>query len=125
MVNFHENFVIATLKVQKFIKKFMNFLIYSALTVIFQKFKNQFLMTVHTLLGSFFPTFTLLSLAKKSKTLSPKKKSSKIHKECLNKYFGPKILTTNILDINVHKMYGCDKNQVPYCNVKSFKVYKT
>jgi hypothetical protein len=33
----------------------------------------------------------------------------------------PKILTTNTLGPNVHKMYECDKNQVPYYNVKSFK----
>jgi hypothetical protein len=83
-------------------------------------------MIVHTLFGSFFPAFTLLSLGKKSKTLSlEKKKSSRTHKECLNKYFRPKILTTNILDIDVHKMYECDKNQMPYCNVKKFKVHKT
>jgi len=37
------------------------------------------------------------------------------------KTFWPKILTTNTLGANVHRMYECDKNQVPYCNVKSFK----
>ncbi len=31
--------------------------------VIFQNFKAQFLRTVHTLFGSFFPTFTLLLLS--------------------------------------------------------------
>jgi hypothetical protein len=28
---------------------------------------------------------------------------------------------TNTLSNNVHKMYECDKNQVPYYNVKSFE----
>jgi hypothetical protein len=46
-----------------------------------------------------------------------KKRGSKIHKECLNKFFWPKILTTNTLGINVRKIYECDKNQMPYCNV--------
>jgi hypothetical protein len=50
-----------------------------------------------------------------------RKKNSKIHKECLTNIFWPKILITNILDTNVHKIYECDKNQVPYYNVKSFK----
>jgi hypothetical protein len=36
-------------------------------------------------------------------------------------FFWPKILTTNTLSTNVHKMYECDKNQVPYYNVKIFK----
>jgi hypothetical protein len=49
------------------------------------------------------------------------KKSSKIHRECLNNFFWPKILSTNTLGINIHKMYECDKNQMPYCNVKNFK----
>jgi len=26
---------------------------------------------------------------------------------------------------DVHKMYECDKNQMPYCSVKKFKVHKT
>jgi hypothetical protein len=50
-----------------------------------------------------------------------KTKSLKTHKECLNKLFWPKIFTTNTLHVNVYKMYECDKNQMPYCNVKSFK----
>jgi len=50
-----------------------------------------------------------------------KKKSSKTHKECLNKFFWRKTFTTNTLGTNLHKMYECDKNQMPYCNVKSFK----
>jgi hypothetical protein len=50
-----------------------------------------------------------------------KKKSSKIHKECLNNFFRPKIFITNTLCINVYKMYEFDKNQMHYCNVKSFK----
>jgi hypothetical protein len=33
--------------------------------------------------------------------------------------FWPKIFITNILYANVYKMYECDKNQMPYCNVKS------
>jgi hypothetical protein len=45
-----------------------------------------------------------------------KKKSSKIHKECLNKIF-----TINILCVNVYEMYEYDKNPMPYCNVKKFK----
>jgi hypothetical protein len=60
----------------------------------------------------------LPSLVKKSKTLSPKKKKgSRIHKECLNKCFWPKILSTNTLGTIVHKMYESDKNQVTYYNV--------
>jgi len=51
-----------------------------------------------------------------------KTKSLKTHKECLNKLFWPKIFTTNTLHVNVYKMYECDKNQMPYCNVKSFKM---
>ncbi len=50
-----------------------------------------------------------------------KKKHLRIHKECLNKFFWPKILITNTLGTNVHKMYECDKNQVPYCNVQVSK----
>jgi hypothetical protein len=36
------------------------FFIYSVPMVIFQIFKEQFLRIVHTLVGSFFPTFTLM-----------------------------------------------------------------
>jgi len=50
-----------------------------------------------------------------------KKKGWKTHKKCLNKFFWFKILTTNTLSINLHKIYQFDKNQIPYCNVKSFK----
>jgi hypothetical protein len=50
-----------------------------------------------------------------------RKKSSRIHKECLNNFFWPKIFTTNTLCVNVYKMHECDKNQMPNCNVKSFK----
>jgi len=49
------------------------------------------------------------------------KKSSKTHKECLKNVFWPKTFITNILCVNVYKMYECDKNQMPYCNVKCFK----
>jgi hypothetical protein len=48
-----------------------------------------------------------------------RKKNSRTHKECLNNFFWPKIFITNILCANVYKMYECDKNQMPYCNVKS------
>jgi hypothetical protein len=81
-------------------------------------------MIVYTLLGFFFPAFTLLSLEKKIQDFVSKKQKLKDSYGMSKKYFGPKILTTNILDINVHKMYECDKNQVPCCNVKSFKLYK-
>ncbi len=50
-----------------------------------------------------------------------RKKSSKTHKECLNKFFWPKIFTTNTLCVNVYKMYECDKNQMPYYNVEGLK----
>jgi len=50
-----------------------------------------------------------------------KKEVQRLIKKCLNKFFWPKILTTNTLGTNVQKMYECDKNQVPYYNVKSFK----
>jgi hypothetical protein len=50
-----------------------------------------------------------------------KKKSSRIHKQCINNFFWPKIFTTNTLCANVHKMYEYDKNQMPYYNVKKFK----
>jgi hypothetical protein len=50
-----------------------------------------------------------------------KKKSWKIHKECLNNFFWPKIFITNTLCANVYKMYECDKNQMPYFNLKRFK----
>jgi len=48
-------------------------------------------------------------------------KSSNIHKECYFFFFGPKILPTNTLGTDVHKMYEYDKNQVPYYNVKKLK----
>jgi hypothetical protein len=70
-------------------------------------------------LNKFHDSYQVL---KKSKALSlEKKKSSRIHKECLNKLFLPKILTANTFDTNVHKMHECDKNQVRFCNVKSFQ----
>jgi len=50
-----------------------------------------------------------------------RKKSSKIYKECLKKFFWPKILTINTLCVNVCRKYECYKNQMPYYNVKSFK----
>ncbi len=63
----------------------------------------------------------LPSLGKKSKTLSPKKKEVPKLIRNVYKVFWPKILITNTLNINVHKMYECDKNQVPYCIAKRFK----
>ncbi len=50
-----------------------------------------------------------------------RKKSSRIHKECLDNFFRPKIFTTNTLCVNVYKMYECDKNEMPYCNVRFLK----
>jgi hypothetical protein len=35
--------------------------------------------------------------------------------------FWPKIFTPSTLCVNVYKMHECDKNQMPYHNVKSFK----
>jgi hypothetical protein len=32
-----------------------------------------------------------------------------------------KIFTTNTVCTNVHKLYECDKNQMPYYNVKTLK----
>jgi hypothetical protein len=56
----------------------------------------------------------------KNPILSHEKKKSKIiHKECLN-FFWPKNFTTNTLFAIVYKMYECDKNQMPYCNVIFF-----
>jgi len=34
--------------------------------------------------------------------------------------FLSKIFTKNTLCANVYKVYECDKNQMPYCNVKKF-----
>jgi len=53
-----------------------------------------------------------------------RKKRLRIHKECLNNFFWPKIFTTNTLCVNVYKMYEGDNNQMPYYNVKSFKKSK-
>jgi hypothetical protein len=53
-----------------------------------------------------------------------RKKSSMTHKECLNNFFWPKIFTTNTLCVNVYKMYECEKNQMPYCNVIFFHKVK-
>jgi hypothetical protein len=50
-----------------------------------------------------------------------RKKSSRTHKKFPNKFFWPMIFTLNTLCVNVYKMYECDKNQMPYNNVKSFK----
>jgi hypothetical protein len=60
-------------------------------------------------------------LEKKKKLCFLQKRSSKIHKECLNNLFWHEVLTKNTLGTNEHKMYECDKNQMPYCNIKSFK----
>jgi len=53
-----------------------------------------------------------------------KKKSLRTHKECLNNFFDSSFFTTNTLCANVYKMYECDKNQMPHCNVKNFKMSK-
>jgi hypothetical protein len=53
-----------------------------------------------------------------------KNKSSRTHKEHLNKLFYFKIFTTSTLTANVYKMFKCDKNQVSYCNVQKFKKWK-
>ncbi len=50
-----------------------------------------------------------------------KKINSRTHKECLNNFFWPKIFITKTLCANVYKMYEYDKNQMFYCNGKSFK----
>ncbi len=50
-----------------------------------------------------------------------KKKSSRIYNKYLNNFFWPKISTTNVACANLYKMYECDKNQMPYYNVKSLK----
>jgi len=55
------------------------------------------------------------------KFVSWEKKSWRIHKKCLNNFFCPKMFITNTLCTNVYKMYECDKNQMPYYNVKNFK----
>jgi hypothetical protein len=60
-------------------------------------------------------------LEKSPKLCLIRKRSSKTYKECLNFFFWPKILTINTLCANVCKMYECDKNQMPYYNVKSYK----
>jgi len=52
--------------------------------------------------------------------ITQEKKNSRIHKEFVNNSFWPKIFTTNTLCVNVYIIYECDKNQMPYCNVKSF-----
>jgi hypothetical protein len=49
-----------------------------------------------------------------------KNKSSRTHKEHLNKLFYLKIFTTSTLTTNVYQMFKCDKNQVSYCNVQNF-----
>jgi hypothetical protein len=49
-----------------------------------------------------------------------RKKSSRTQKKCPNNSFSPKIFTTNILCVNVYKIYEYDKNQMPNCNGKSF-----
>jgi hypothetical protein len=34
-----------------------------------------------------------------------------------------KIYTTNSLTINVYKIFKCDNNQMPYCNVQGSKTW--
>jgi hypothetical protein len=59
MVNFHENFVIATLKVKELISYIYIYIfdIYCSHGV-FSKIQKQFIRTIHTLLSSFFLAFT-------------------------------------------------------------------
>ncbi len=38
--------------------------------------------------------------------------------------FWPNSFTTNMSCVNVYKMYECDKNKMPYCNVIFFKKSK-
>ncbi len=60
------------------------------------------------------------SLEKIQDFVSWKKKSSLTHGKYLNNLFGPNIFTTNTSCANVYKMYECDKNKMPYHNVKVF-----
>jgi hypothetical protein len=53
---------------------------------------------------------------KQFRTLHHEKKNSKIHKECLNNFFWPKIFTINTICVNVYKTYECDSNLMPYWN---------
>ncbi len=50
------------------------------------------------------------SLKKIQDFVTWKKTNAKIHKECSNNFFWPKIFTTKTLYVNVYKMYACDKN---------------
>ncbi len=61
------------------------------------------------------------SLKKIQNFVSWGKKRLRTCKECLNNFFWYKIFTTNTLCVNVYKMYECEKNQMPYCNVNFFK----
>jgi hypothetical protein len=55
------------------------------------------------------------------RTLFFEKKKSNTHKECFKKQFWPNFFTKYTLGTNVHQMYECDKNQMPYYNVFVFK----
>jgi hypothetical protein len=50
-----------------------------------------------------------------------KNKSKDSYNECLNKKIWHNFFTKNTIGTNVHEMYECNKNQVLYYNVKSFK----
>ncbi len=50
-----------------------------------------------------------------------RKKNSKTRKQSLNNFFWTKDFSTNTLCVNGYKMHECDKNQMSYCNVKTFK----
>jgi len=69
-----------------------------------------------------FPSCFILSFPVLSLFVFLKKKS-RIHNLFILFFWGPKILTPNTLNINVHKMYECDKNQMPYWNIKCYKKY--
>jgi hypothetical protein len=63
----------------------------------------------------------LPSLGKVSRTLFFEKNKFKNSQGMFKQIFLLKIFTKKILGTNVHKMYECDKNQMPYYNVIFFK----
>jgi hypothetical protein len=52
-------------------------------------------------------------LEKNSRLHFLRKKSSKTHKKCLNKFFWSKFFTTNTLSTNVHKCVSLIKTKCP------------
>jgi len=51
-----------------------------------------------------------------------RKKKFKDSQGMSKQFFWPNIFTTNTLCVIVYKMHECDKNQMPYYNVKGFKM---